>query len=230
MIVHARYNGPADSGNGGWTAGLVAEEAIAAGVANDHADAVAVTLRRPPPLETPMSAVPGDGPLIRVYAGSGDLVAEGSPATVDPDQIKSVSYAEAIAASATYPGLTEHPFPTCFVCGPDRAEGDGLRLFPGRVADGVTATPWRVPDDVSVPMVWAALDCPGGWSVGIEARPFVLGRMATRVDVVPAPGTECVVMGHLLSTQGRKALVASTLFDAARSALAVSRATWIAIG
>ena len=32
-----------------------------------------------------------------------------------------------------YPGLGNHPFPTCFACGPDRAEGDGLRIFPGPV-------------------------------------------------------------------------------------------------
>ena len=32
------------------------------------------------------------------------------------------------------PGLTSHPFPTCFACGTDREPGDGLRIFPGPVA------------------------------------------------------------------------------------------------
>ncbi len=121
-----------------------------------------------------------------------------------------------------------HPFPTCFVCGPDRAPGDGLRLFTGRLPSGDTATPWIVPDDVSAPMVWASLDCPGGWSVGIESRPYLLGRMATHVDRVPAPGDRCVVMGRLLGIEGRKAEVAAVLTGPDGAALAWSRATWIA--
>ena len=31
------------------------------------------------------------------------------------------------------PGRVDHPFPRCFACGPDRDEGDGLRIFPGPV-------------------------------------------------------------------------------------------------
>ena len=32
-----------------------------------------------------------------------------------------------------------------------------------------------------MPLVWAALDCPGGWSAGIAGRPMVLGTMTARV-------------------------------------------------
>jgi hypothetical protein len=165
-----------------------------------------------------------------VYAHGSTLVAEAEPGSVADDELAPVSFDEAVRISASYPGLIAHPFPTCFVCGPDRAPGDGMRLFPGRVRVGVTATPWAVPPDVSRPMVWAALDCPGGWAVGIEARPYVLGRMTTRVATIPAPGSRCVVMGHLVGLDGRKAYVASTLFDADGAALATSTATWIAIG
>ena len=64
----------------------------------------------------------------------------------------------------------EHPFPACFVCGPDRAPGDGLRIFPGPLADRpLWAAPWT-PDPsvtdvggrVRPEVVWAALDCPSG--------------------------------------------------------------------
>lgn len=221
MIIKARYNGPADSGNGGWTAGTVASTL-------PEAPTVAVTLRVPPPLETPLSAVrTEDG--IKVYADDATLVAEVAAASIHPDDVQPVAFDEAVRVSASYPGFVAHPFPTCFVCGPQRAPGDGMRLFPGRVRDGVTATPWVVPDDVSPAMMWAALDCPGGWTVGIEARPFVLGRMITRVEVVPAPRTECVVMGRLLDLEGRKAQVATTLFDPDGNVLALSRATWIAL-
>jgi hypothetical protein len=73
------------------------------------------------------------------------------------------------------------------------------------------------------------LDCPGGWSVGIEARPYVLGRMAAHVEAVPTPGSRCVVMGRLFASEGRKAQVATVLYAPDGTALAWAHATWIAI-
>ncbi len=35
--------------------------------------------------------------------------------------------------------------------------------------------------------MWAALDCPGGWAVPLEGRPYVLGALAVRVDSLPEP-------------------------------------------
>jgi hypothetical protein len=221
MIIEARYNGPKDSGNGGWTAGSVAQ------LLGSEADAVTVTLRQPPPLETPLREEAG-GDKISVYGPDGALVAEGTPAEPPANELDPISYLEAVEASVSYPGFVSHPFPTCFVCGPLRQHGDGLRLFPGRIMDGLTATPWRVPADVSARMVWASLDCPGGWSVGIESRPYVLGRITARVNRTPAPGADCVVVGRLLDTEGRKAHVATTLFGPDASVLAVARATWVA--
>lgn len=221
MIIEKRYNGPVDSGNGGWTAGLIAT------LVDDPAGVV-VTLRVPPPMEIPLS-VEREDRIIRVYGPEHALVAEGSPTTLEPRPIAPVPFAEAVAVSANYPGFAAHPFPTCFVCGPRREPGDGMRLFPGRLPDGRTATPWHVPDDVSTAMVWASLDCPGGWSIGIEARPYVLGRVAVRVDALPEPGDECVVMGRLLDIEGRKASVATSLYGSDGRAIAYSRATWIAI-
>jgi hypothetical protein len=226
VIVERRYNGPPDSGNGGWTAGLVASLV-------DSPQGTVVTLRVPPPLETPLEPRPlGTG--IGVYAPGGStpdgtLVAEAAPDPLDEPVVPPVSWAEAHAMGSTYPGLTGHPFPTCFVCGPDRAPGDGLRLFPGRPSDGRTAAAWTVPGDVSAPLVWAALDCPGGWSIDLAARPFVLGRLAVRIDALPEPGEHCVVMGELTARDGRKARVRSTLYGGDGRVLAGARATWLAI-
>ena len=106
---------------------------------------------------------------------------------------------------ATYPGLTSHPFPTCFACGTGREEGDGLRIFPGPVGRPIgrartriaaTWTPhpsvaedWHTyVDDVrhaSLAVTWAALDCVGGWAGDLEERLMVLGRMTARVDALP---------------------------------------------
>ncbi len=218
MIIEKRYNGPVGSGNGGWTAGTV-------GTLIDGPSVV--TLRVPPPLDVPYATERRDSE-IQVYGPDGTLIATAAPTVVPREPIEPVGYAEAEAIAATYPGLVSHPFPTCFVCGPDRAEGDGMRLFTGRLDNGDTATPWTVPDDVSAPMVWASLDCPGGWSVGIESRPYLLGRIAAQVQRVPEPGERCVVMGRLLGIEGRKAEVAAVLTGPDGDALAWASATWIA--
>src|SRR5439155_1527101 len=91
------------------------------------------------------------------------------------DDVPAGSWEEAMAAAEHYPGFAAHPFPTCYACGPRRPPGDGLRLFPGRLPDGRTAAPWVVPEDIEPAVVWAALDCPGGWSIAVESRPYVLG-------------------------------------------------------
>ena len=48
----------------------------------------------------------------------------------------------ATAASRIYEGFSNHAFPRCFVCGPDRDEGEGLRIFPGLLEGGAVAAPW----------------------------------------------------------------------------------------
>lgn len=211
MIVPARFNGPPDSGNGGYSAGVMAE--------GEHRD---VRLHRPPPLDTPLSRV-GDG----VFAPDGALIATLAPVTDLDVVVPPVGHDEAVEAATRYPGLRNHPFPSCFVCGTERP--DGLRLFAGPIADGTTAAPWTVPDDVDVPMVWAALDCPGGWTIVGEGRPYLLGTIAAVIDHVPAPGDRCVVRGALVGTQDRKAFTHSTLYGPDGAVLARARATWIAI-
>ncbi len=223
MIIEARFNGPPGTGNGGYSAGLVASYVMGGG-------GTEVTLRRPPPLDTDLAVrVDEDGHGVRVFDGA-DLVAEARASAIGPDEIvPPVSWADAVEASRSYSGFTAHPFPTCFVCGPDRAVGDGLRIFPGRLDGTRTAAPFVVPSGVSPVIVWAALDCPGGWSVPLEARPYVLGRIAARVDAVPSPGDECVVTGEMVGEDGRKAYVRSTVYGPDGGTLATARATWLAL-
>jgi hypothetical protein len=221
VIIPSRYNGPPDSANGGYAAGMLATYVAAP-------DGAEVTLRRPPPLATPLDVRTRDA-TIEVYDGD-FLVASALP-VAEPivERVPPVPWAEALEASSSYLGFRVHPFPTCFACGPQRPPGDGLRLFPGRLPDGRTAAPWVVPEDIEPTLVWAALDCPGGWAVQQEQRPHVLGRLAARVDALPAAGDGCVVTGALLGTDGRKARVATTLYASNGTVLAVARATWIAV-
>lgn len=223
MLISRTFNGPPGSGNGGYTAGLVASQL-------DIPDgAVAeVTLRVPPPLETPLRVVPTPGGIEVYEEGGGRLVAEAAAVPLDDPPPPGVSYDEAVDAAAGYAGFVEHPFPTCYVCGTQRP--DGLRIFPGPLPDGRgTAAPWHVPDGVSAVMVWAALDCPGGWAVLGPGRPYLLGRMAARVLAAPPVGTRCVVVGAVAATEGRKAYVGSALYGPGAEPLGYARSTWIAI-
>lgn len=224
MIIESRFNGPPDSGNGGYSAGVFAA-ALADGPGGGSGP-VEVTLRRPPPLAVPLAVAARDGEA-DVRAPDGAVVAEVRRVEPFEATVPGVPWATAVAASTGYAGFADHPFPTCYVCGPDHPHG--LRIFPGRLPDGGTAAPFVVPPGVSPETVWAALDCPGGWSIISAGRPYVLGRIAAVVDALPAPGDECVVTGAVLRTEGRKALTHSTLHGPTGDRLGYARATWIAI-
>lgn len=224
LTVSRRFRGPADSGNGGYVAGLLA------GRLGTADTAAVVTLRTPPPLDTPLAVVTDDDGGTRLYDGE-RLVAEAAPSALDVDAVAPVDAERARAASESYPGFATHPFPECFVCGTARAPGDGLRLFTGRLGDGRTAGCWTVaPEFAGRPeLVWAALDCPGAWAADIEGRPMVLGRVAAAAVALPQPGEECVVMGQLLGSQGRKTWTATTCYGADGRELGRAHATWITI-
>ncbi len=227
VLVERRFRGPQASANGGYTCGLVAGLLDAA--------SVEVTLRLPPPLETPL-AVERDGDAVRIRHG-GALVAEARPAEPDVEAPAPPSFAEAERLSAARPEEADHPFPGCFVCGPGREEGDALRLRPAPLGNGAVAAPWRVSERAAGPgplpaeLVWAALDCPGGWAVQPDGSRgiSVLGRLTARVHERPRAGDECVVIGWPLGGEGRKLLAGTALYRAGRL-LASARAVWFPVG
>lgn len=213
MLIERRFNGPPDSGNGGYTCGLVAE----AYGANE------VTLRTPPPLDTPLD-VRDDG----VYAGD-VLVATPGETTVTVEPPRFPGYDAARAAMERYAGLRDHPFPTCYVCGPRRDDGLGLR--PGPVGDDTVATTWT-PTTSDPNDTWAALDCPGAWAlVQTDEAPLVLGRLAVSIDAAPRPQQPHVVVGwRHKPREGRKHYAGTALYDAAGTLLARGQAVWVSLG
>ena len=243
LLVPRRFCGPPSSGNGGWTAGALAG-LLDHDCPADHAAAwptVQVTLRKPPPLDTPMPVSDG----VAVDA-AGDVVAAAEVVDRDLQPVDAVTAAEADAATASYSGHTAHPFPTCFACGTGRE--DGLRIFPGRVgedADGRVrvAAPWTpdpsVAEDfhvyatgeprVSLAATWAALDCVGGWAGDLEERLMVLGRMTARIDTLPVIGEPHVAIGGARGTDGRKTYTASTLLDSDGRVVGVAEHVWFAV-
>ncbi|WP_228801344.1 hypothetical protein [Nocardia cyriacigeorgica] len=139
-------------------------------------------LRAPAPLDVPLELRAGG-----LYDGA-TVIAETAPGAFERDVPEPVSFDDAGAASAAYRNDSEM-FRYCFVCG--TARQDGLGLGPGAVGAGMVATPW-VPDDslpVEPTLLWAAMDCPGGWALPeMLERPALLGSMTASVFALPAVG------------------------------------------
>jgi hypothetical protein len=225
ITIPSRFNGPPGSGNGGYACG-----AIAAAIGRD----VEVTLRLPPPLDTPLSI---DAAETGWRVTDGDrLVAEASTVEWEMDVPPAPTIDAALEAAMRYVGFEHHEFPTCFTCGIDR--DDGLAIYPGRVAGSdLVAAPWSAPlpipgedGNLTPEIVWAALDCPGAWvsARDMSVEPIVLGRMAARIlSPVPIDG-EYVSYAWALGDEGRKSFSGTAIADENGRVLAYARQTWIA--
>src|SRR6476659_4123857 len=212
ILIDSRFRGPDDSGNGGYSCGVIARE--------HGGSELEVTLRLPPPLEEWLR-LDADGRVWDDHALVAE-VREGSVALAAPAP---VTWEEAAAAQA--PDL-DSPFPQCFVCG--HARDDGLHIHAGPVEGrDVVAAPWQVANDAVGPeFVWAALDCPGAYATGVIGRGVVvLGRLTARVDRVPQAGERCVAVGWSLGSNDRKHGAGTALFSASGELLGIARAVWI---
>ena len=236
LVVPARFAGPPGIGNGGWVSGRLAEVAVSAGVA-PASGPVQVTLRQPTPLDVALDVRADDDGRVTLGFG-GALLAEATTGSLAGDPVDAVDAGAAASAMLAYEGLGENPYRACFVCGVDRPAPDGLGLRPGRLPDrrDTVASTW-LPDAglvgpdglLPVHVLWAALDCPGGWSADLVQRPMLLGRMTATVDARPTAGELCVVVGRHLGDEGRKTFTASTAYDGDGRILARAESVWIAI-
>ncbi len=228
MRIDRRFCGPPDSGNGGYVCGLLAQ---ALGGSN-----VSVELRVPPPLDRDLE-LGGDGST--AWLKDGDvLIGTAEPQCVSIQVPEPPTLAAARQAETRYAGLRHHHFPGCFVCGPQRTPGDGLRLFTGALRDGEgqVASSWT-PDDslldtdgfVRTEFVWAALDCPGYWAVAPTAGIAVLGRFAVALHAERVSADGLIVTGWPVASEGRKHRVGTALHDSHGRLLAAGEATWITL-
>jgi hypothetical protein len=240
ITIDPRFCGPPNSGNGGYVCGLLA----------GHIGASAeITLRAPPPLGRRLDMVARADGALDLRAGE-TILATGRPARLEVSDIPAASYAEAEDAVRRTPfDASNHSFPTCFVCGPARAAGDGLRIFAGPLSARADrkveafAANW-IPDAslagddgrVAPEFVWAALDCPTGYaSLGAGqlapggGETILLGRMSARIDQRPQADDRCVVVAWPTRRDGRKLFANSALLRADGEVLAVAQATWLVV-
>lgn len=223
LTIAARFNGPPGSGNGGYVCGCLARHISGAS---------AVTLRAPPPLETPLRLVRADG---RVELRDGDtLVADAAAAPLSLEAPPAPTLDEATQAAARYPGHSDHRYPTCFVCGPGR--DDGLDIFTGKVEGrDLVASPWTPGADLGdesgvlrEEFIHAALDCPSYWALSHAGKPALLARMTARIDApLPRVGAPLIVAAWALGSDGRKHRGASALYAADGALIARAEALWI---
>jgi hypothetical protein len=225
--IAEQYCGPPSSGNGGYTCGLLAKRI--------GGDAI-VRLHVPPPLEAELEVQASIDSA--TLMSEGVLVAEARTATIDLDLPEPPSFDQATIASRGYRGFQGHWYPSCFVCGPDRSEGDGLCIYPGPVEGrDLVAAPW-IPDaslganggDVAPEFLWAALDCPGAFSFPEPTeRAVLLGELQVSLIADVSTGERCVVMAWELAHEGRKHKTGTAIFGESGDCRGVGIGTWIEV-
>jgi len=221
--VPGRFNGPLESGNGGYSSGIVAA-CLGDGPA-------AVSLRRPVPLDTPLEVAAAEG-SVRVLDGE-TLIAEAQsfpgfavdlPEPVGPEQARE--------AMTRYRGAAEGLFSRCFVCG--RGRSDSFGVFAGPVEGRrIVASLWTPSSVTAGPaghvrpeFVWSVLDCPASFAANLDEEDSIgfLARFTVRIDAEVSIGEEYVLMAWPISIDGRKRRAGSALLTDAGRALAVGEA------
>lgn len=228
MIIDPRFNGPPGTGNGGYVAGALAAQ-LPAGTP------VTVRLSAPAPLGRELEVVagtPAAGPRTATLRDGDQVIATamtGASADLDALEVPAAVDLAAARAAAESFDLSTHPFPRCFVCGPQHPEG--LHLYPVAPAGrrDVVAGPVTLPE-TTAPFVWAALDCPGAFAVGMaEGETLLLGTISASLDAPVPAGTELVSIGWSTGASGRKRTCGTALLDAEGTVLARAASTWISL-
>lgn len=227
VSIPARFNGPPMSGNGGYSCGVLA--AFVEGAAK-------VRLHAPPPLDTPMRVTDAGDGVRQMYDGE-TLVGSAFPTDLELEIPPAPTVAQAKAAMERFPLYEGHVFGTCFVCGPDRPDHDGLCLFTGLVEEGneVLASRWEpsvdLLDDVGnvrPEILWSALDCPGYFAImGDTPLTAMLGELSAQLYDTVAGDQPLVVYAWPLGKKGRKHYAGAAVATGDGRVVAASRSTWI---
>ena len=231
LVIDPRYCGPPGVGNGGYVAGRLAAPL---------AGPLEVTLRAPVPLGRPLQAVPVESG--RELRDAGTVLAHARCTVLEMEPPEPPGFDESLAVAGRCRAFETHPFRRCFVCGPDRAPGDGMRVFPGWLAQRRLAAAAWIPDasvcneagEVRREFVWAALDCPSAFPLledpaAQKLEPLVLGRLAAHLEQPAKLGQRLVLSAWSIELGERRGLAGTALHDESGTCLARARATWISL-
>jgi len=226
VTVEASIYGLPNIAFGGYIAGVLAESLGRDGKVDFHA---------PAPLGRRLS-LHNEGQQVSLTLGETVLAtARAQMLELKPPRIP--SWEEALDGSDEYLGHAPIDHPYCFGCGPQRDEGQGLRIFPGLVPRGdLVVAAWRPgsafagADEVLSRFVWAAMDCPGAW-----ARRRLANAQDQAVTAYLAVGLIAPVLAHSahivfawsIDRSGRKSLVGTAIASQEGKLCAVSEALWL---
>lgn len=226
VYIAKRFCGPPHSGNGGYSCGVVA---------NQTNYLTEVTLRKPPPLDKDLQVFL-EADQVGLMDGE-TMIASAKPGTLELEVPAPLTFEQAVAAEKNFVAYGgNHVFPTCFVCGPLREKGDALHIFAGKV-DGSDqyAASW-IPDAsltnedglVAEEFLWAAMDCPGYFSlVGNKTISMVLGRMTAEIIKRPKAGEQCIVTAWSIGHEGKKHYSGTAVFNEQGELCSKAKAIWI---
>jgi hypothetical protein len=244
--LSAQHCGPPQSGNGGYVCGLCAHRyamhvsAYADSGALRGPFAFEAKYSQPAPIGAPAILAATDSGSELKSADGAVLFAGGRPAAGEFAAPPAVAaYDQAERAAARYLSADEHLFPDCFVCGPNRKAGDGLRIFaaPFSETDATVAAAWKLDAAfasaqgvIPLPIVWSALDCPGYFAYlfasGDRKTPTVLARMRATVFSNRVSSPELVVMGWIQRRKAPFIEAGTALYEGARL-LAQAECVWM---
>lgn len=232
VIIKSRFNGPPESGNGGYVCGLLA------GMFEGGAE---VSLRIPPPLDVELS-LSRDGDTATLLRGD-VLVGTATAAACDIDVPAlpvplelGINPVDAPDAPGAF-----RPFDSCFVCGEARSHGDGLCIHSKQVKGhaGMVAAPWKLYDglaraggNIDPLYIWSALDCPGYFACAPGEAALLARLTAEVVAPLKAEGEAAVIawdMAEPGTEKGRKRRCGSAVYGADGTLVAKAEGLWITI-
>ncbi len=229
--IEGRFRGPAGMGNGGYVAGRMA--------ALLGAEPAEVTLRRGWPLDRDLTIHRDATGRIEARDAEGTVIAEAREARLDLEPPPPPTREEAAAATGWFlDSPFSHSSGLCFACGAARPDGEGLRVFTGRIEarPGIAAALWQ-PDAafadaagrVRPEYLWTALDCAGSFAFTLPTGPqsMLLGRMTGRVEGSVRAGEPCIVIGWQVAREGRKLTAGTALFGADGGLRGITRSLWV---
>ena len=229
VVINRRFCGPKNSGNGGYSAGVFAQEI------DGPAE---VTLMAPPPLDQTIAVRKSEGDAHEARHGDA-LVAIIKPGAVS---LEAPQWPDDTAIARAHDDFLsdtngEHLLPFCFVCGTKRAPDDGLRLFTGPAPESpVNADFWTPSAEfadetghIQPEFLWAALDCPTAFSLRLWPRLLLLGRLTADIRRRPRAGERLIAAAWPDRSDGRKHFASSVLLDGDREIVAAANALWVEI-
>lgn len=231
MVIGEQFEGLGGYVIGGYLCGVAAREVGAS---------AEVRLRRPLASHDDL-VVERVGNRV-VLTKTNEIVAEATPSEFTVDVPAAIAFEEAQHIAQTCPGLEIHAVPRCFCCGPARAEGDGLRIFMGWLAErGLAAGTW-VPHRsfadaagvVHSEVLWAALDCPALWSLMFAAPAnsdmrVVTGTIAMHIKAPILADRRYVVLAWSMGGTGRTICAGAALYDGEGTPVAVAKQTCVLV-